>query len=131
MAPSVLLFGLDETYGDQQPEPSAAEEKQAMIRQVRLKGTTIRQAWFNNKQSRDLEPSTNFSPDEFGGRDVFHSTDHQLNSPLWCQAWNDTPFTLAVSRTMNQMAPRCFLWRSHLSAPSGCSCGRRLSLTST
>jgi hypothetical protein len=74
---------------DQQPEPSAAEEKQAMICQVRLKGPTIRQAWFNNKQLRDLEPSTNFTPEEFGGRDVFHGTNHQLSSPLWCQAWND------------------------------------------
>ncbi|KAN0075137.1 hypothetical protein V8E54_007748 [Elaphomyces granulatus] len=85
---------------DQQPEPSEAEEK-AMVRQVRLKGPTIRQAWFDNKQLRDLEPSTHFTPEEFGGYDVFH----------------------AVSRTMNQMAPpvlpvaftsfsplRAFLW---------------------
>jgi hypothetical protein len=105
-----------------QPEPSEAEEK-AMIRQVRLKGPTIRQAWFDNKQLRDLEPSTHFTPEEFGGYDVFHGTDHQLNSPIWCKVWNDTPFSLVAFQTMNQMAPpvlpvaftsfsplRAFLW---------------------
>ena len=48
-------------------EDQPVEDKQAMIRQVRLKGPTIRQAWFGNQQLRDLEPGTTFTPQEFGG----------------------------------------------------------------
>jgi hypothetical protein len=74
MAPTVVFYYVS-AWMDQQPEPSEAEEK-AMVRQVRLKGPTVRQAWFDNKQLRDLEPSTHFTPEEFGGYDVFHGTDH-------------------------------------------------------
>jgi hypothetical protein len=98
-------FGLDGI--DQGPQPeSSAEPKKSKIVHIHLKGPSIREAWLNHEQQivegtrwtlKDLEIRT--EPKYYTtSLEVFHGMDDELNSPLWCESWNNAFFTLDVAR---------------------------------